>query len=145
LTSLSPTRETIRGAFKAILEDPDLDLGVTVYDREQDPGFDLICVIIYMITGSNESSGIGSRNFHERWRVQLSIYHTDSVECGKLAVQVSTAILNAAGSMKTAYGISNLRKLVDSDMGRQDPNVHEFQIVQDYSFETNLDPSEDTS
>jgi hypothetical protein len=141
----SPTRETIRGAFKAILEDPDLDIGVTVYDREPDPGFDLNSVVIYLITGSNEGSGLGSGTFHEFWRVQLSIYNSDALACGQLAVKVSTAILNAAAAMKTAYGISNLRKLVDSDMGRQDPNVHEFQIVQDYSFETNLDPSEETS
>jgi len=141
----SPTRETIRGAFVAILEDPDLDIGVTVYDREPDPGFDLNSIVIYMITGSNQGSGLGSGNFHESWRVQLSIFNTDAVECGKLAVKVSTAILAAAAVFGTAYGIRNLKKIVDSDIGRQDPNVHEFQIVQDYSFETNLDPSEDTS
>jgi hypothetical protein len=141
----SPTRETIRGAFKAILEDPDLDIGVTVYDREPDPGFDLNSIVIYTITGSNEGSGLGSRNFHEYWRVQLSIFNTDAEALGELAVKVSNAILSAAATFETAYGIKRLKKIVDSDMGRQDPNVHEFQIVQDYSFETNLDPSLDTS
>jgi hypothetical protein len=145
VTSLSATRETIRGAFKAILEDPDVDLGVTVYDREPDPGFDVNSVVIYMITGSNAGSGLGSGEFHESWRVQLSIYSDAPIACGELAVKVSNTILAAAATFKTAYGMKNLKKIVDSDMGRQDPNVHEFQIVQDYSFETDLNPSEDTS
>ena len=132
----SPTRETIRAAFKTVLDDA--DLGVTVYDREPDPGFDMNSIVIYMISGSNAGSGLGSGNFHESWRVQLSIYNTDVIACGVLAVSASNAILAALSTFESTYGIKNLRKLVDTDMGRQDPNVHEFQIVQDYSFETDL-------
>jgi hypothetical protein len=132
----SPTRETIRAAFKAVLDDA--DLGVTVYDREPDPGFDLNSVVISVITGTNQSSGLGSGNFHESWRVQLSIFNTDPEALGVLAVKVSNAILAATSTFASTYGIKKLMKIVDSDMGRRDRTVHEFQIVQDYSFETDL-------
>jgi hypothetical protein len=116
-----------------------------VYDHEPDPGFEMISVVIYMISGSNEGSGVGSPNFHEFWRVQLSIYHTDATECGTLAVKVSNTILSATATMESDYGIRNLQKRGDSDVARQDPNVHEFQIVQDYTFETDLDTTVDAS
>jgi hypothetical protein len=135
----SATRETIRAAFKAVLDAA--ELGVTVYDREPDPGFDLNSVVISMATGGNQTAGLGSGNFHERWRIQLSIFYTDPVGCGELAVKVSNAILGAKSTFESTHGIKNLAKIVDTDMGRQDPNVHEFEIVQDYSFETDLDLS----
>ena len=113
-------------------------MGVSVHDREQTAGSGDRSVTIYVVTHTNKGGGLGSSDYHEFWRLQLSIKYTDAVGGGALAVKCSNAILGGADTLESTYGVLNIQQMADIDIARQNPNVREFYITQDYTFETVL-------
>jgi len=127
------TRDDVIAAFKAILDAA--EIGATVYDYDPGRGdVDLISVSIYVISSHTEGAGFGYPNYHEYWRVQLSIRHTDSQSCSALAVKTANAILQNADSQ----GLRNINKEADVGPVQPDPNVYGFLVTQDFLFETEL-------
>jgi hypothetical protein len=112
-------RESVRAAFKTILEAA--DLGVTVYDRLPFEGAEERSVVLTQISGLNRSPGIGlrkstSKRGLENWyRFQVDCYYDDKTEVSKLADKVEQALMEAIDTLRATYDIHDLRKVADSD------------------------------
>jgi hypothetical protein len=130
--------EDVRTAFLALLTNA--NLGVTLYARDV-PAYDENSVVIYMVTGKTSGAGFGSTSRHETWLVQISCYSDDVVKVGNLRAAVANALLAQANLLETAYGLRNLEKFTDTDMGRQNTTVNEFQAVQTWSCESDFVPT----
>lgn len=133
-------RQDVRSAFKTILEAA--NLGVTVYERMPYEGAEPRSVVLTLVSGSNQSPGIGARfsqtqrAFENRFRLQVDCYHDDKAEADKLADKVEQAIMDRLDVLRSTYDIHDVRKIVDSDTLPPDPTLHETRILMDFEFFT---------
>jgi len=142
MTDQTTPRESVRAAFKTILEAAGLD--VTVYDRLPFEGAEERSVVLTQISGLNRSPGIGlrkstSKRGLENWyRFQVDCYYDDKTEASKLADKVEQALMEAIDTLRATYDIHDLRKVGDSDSAPAGATVgsKEARILMEFTFYT---------
>ncbi len=154
VSELSTPRESVRAAFKTILDvvfvsgGTGASFGVAVYDRLPFEGADQRSVILTMVSGTSRSPGAGlrksltKRGLIDQYRLQVDCNYDDKTVCGQLADAVEQALMDAIDTLRTTYDIHNLRKMLDVDalpIGtslRVPVLTREARIIQDYTFWT---------
>jgi hypothetical protein len=130
-------RESLRAAFKAVLDAAELD--VTIHERLPYEGADPRSVVLTIVSGTSRSPGIGlrksadKRGFEEQYRLQVDCYD-DRLEVGKLADKVEQTLVDAIDTLERAYDVHNLRKAVDSD--RAPTDSREGRVLMEFTFYT---------
>ncbi len=142
---MSTPRESIRAAFKAVLDAA--NLGVTVYSRLPFEGADVRSVVLTIISGTSKSPGIGlrkdvpKRGLMEQYRLQVDCNYDDKTECGKLADVTEQALMDSIDTLRDTYDIHNLRKVLDIDTlplgsSASDILTREARVLLDFQFWT---------
>lgn len=116
---MSTPRESVRAAFKAVLDAA--NLGVTVYDRLPFTGADQNSLVLAIVSGNSKSPGIGlrkdvgKRGLMMMYRIQIDVNGNDKTACSVLADLVEQTIMNAVDTFRSTYDIHNIRKMLDVD------------------------------
>lgn len=127
---MSTPRESVRAAFKAILDAAFVsggtgtlvtNLGVTIYDRLPFEGVDTRSVVLSIVSGTSKSPGVGlrkdstKRGLMQLYRLQVDCNYDDKEGCAELADTVEQLLMNAIDTLRTTYDIHGLRKMLDVD------------------------------
>jgi len=133
-------RSNLRNALYTILSEA--ELGVEVLDRLPYEGAPQQSVVLTIVSGSSKKP-MGKRIAADksgamlRFRVQIDVYHDVAATCESIAEKVEKAIFGNLATLKSTYGISDVNKIVDTDVGAPS-GERESRILMDFECETEL-------
>lgn len=135
---ITTTRRDIKDTFKTLLDAA--TLGVPVYRDKPPEGVPVPSVVFTLISGVSRTGSIGRQEsptqlaLEEWYRLQIDCYYDDSVECDNLAGKVEQAIVEHEDALRSTYGVENVQKLDDGDVGPQNEMSRECRIRMDFGF-----------
>lgn len=133
-------RSDAKDAFKAILDAA--GLGIPVCRDKPNEGAPVPSVVFTLVSGVSRSGAIGlqesetQRALEERYRIQIDCYHDDKVECDAVADAVEQAIVDAEATLRSTYGIEDLRKMDDADVDPRNEMARTCRVRMDFGFTT---------
>jgi hypothetical protein len=139
MPTTTPRRDA-KDAFKAILDAAGLD--ATVYRDIPYEGAEAGSVVLTLVSGSSRRGAVGlqhsatERAMEQRHRIQIDCYHDDKVECDNLADKVEQTIMDHLDVLRSRYGISDVGKIVDTDVAPPDPLRRLARVLMDFEFVT---------
>jgi hypothetical protein len=132
------TRRDAKDAFEAILDAA--QLGVLVFRDLPYEGAPVPSVVLTLVSGTSRSGAIGlqesetQRALEERHRIQIDCYHDDKVECDALADSVEQAIVDHEDTLRSTYGIEDVRKMDDADLSMLNEMSRQCRVRMDFGF-----------
>ena len=137
MTDETTPRATFRTAFYEVLNDA-LGSEIDVVKYRPPEGVAGRSIILNMVSGSNKRPGFGLRTSRnqsgllERYRIQIDVFESDREQAEIYADKVEQAIFTALDTLRSTYGVFDVRKIVDTDTGPTEQLQREAHSILDY-------------
>lgn len=137
MTDETTPRATFRTAFYEVLNDA-LGSEIDVVKYRPPEGVAGRSIILNMVSGSNKRPGFGLRTSRnqsgllERYRIQIDVFENDREQAEIYADKVEQAIFTALDTLRSTYGVFDVRKIVDTDTGPTEQLQREAHSILDY-------------
>lgn len=137
MTDETTPRATFRTAFYQVLNDA-LGSAIAVVKYRPPEGVSGRAIVLNMVSGSNKRPGFGQRTsatqkgLMERYRIQIDVFENDREQAEIYADKVEQAIFTALDTLRSTYGVFDVRKIVDTDTGPTEQLQREAHSILDY-------------
>jgi hypothetical protein len=137
VTDETTPRATFRTAFYTVLNDA-LGSDIAVVKYRPPEGVSGRAIVLNMVSGSNKRPGFGQRTsatqkgLMERYRIQIDVFENDREQAEIYADKVEQAIFTALDTLRSTYGVFDVRKIVDTDTGPTEQLQREAHSILDY-------------
>jgi len=138
MTDETTPRATFRTAFYQVLNAA-LGSEIEIVKYRPPGGVPTRSIALNMISGSNKRPGFGRRTDRnksgmlERYRIQIDVFENDREQAEVYADKVEQAIIAGLNSpFRSVYGLKDIQKLVDTDVGPTDLPKNEAHAILDY-------------
>ena len=137
MTDETTPRATFRTAFYEVLNDA-LGSEIDVVKYRPPEGVAGRSIILNMVSGSNKRPGFGLRTSRnqsgllERYRIQIDVFESDREQAEIYADKVEQAIFTALDTLRSTYGVFDVTKIVDTDVGPTEQLQREAHSILDY-------------
>ena len=137
MTDETTPRATFRNAFYEVLNAA-LGSEIEVVKYRPPEGVSGRSIVLGIVSGSNRRPAIGLRvsptqkGLEERYRIQIDVYEIDGEQAEVCADKVEQTIKDALDTLRSDYGVSDVKKLVDTDMGPTEELQRGAHLILDY-------------
>jgi len=137
VTDETTPRATFRNAFYTALYDA-LGSGIDVVKYRPPEGVSGRAIVLGIVSGSNRVPALGQRvsptqmGLEERYRIQIDVFELDREQAEICADKVEQAIKDALGTLRSTYGVEDVKKIVDADVGGTEELQREAHVIIDY-------------
>ena len=138
MTDETTPRATFRTAFYQVLNAA-LGSEIEIVKYRPPEGVATRSIALNMVSGSNKRPGFGRRTsatqsgMFERYRIQIDVFEYDREQAEVYADKVEQAVIAALNSpFRSVYGVLDIRKIVDTDVGPTEQLQREAHTILDY-------------
>jgi hypothetical protein len=137
MTDETTPRATFRDGFYQVLYAA-LGSEIEVVKYRPPEGVPPRSIVLGIVSGSNRVPALGQRvsptqtGLEERYRLQIDVFELDREQAEIIADKVEQTIKDALDTLRSTYGVDDVKKLVDTDVGGTEQLQREGHVIMDY-------------